>query len=237
MHLSLLCRPACSQCGRGSSCCRADNLEKPQHLAAVVKCLKEGHVAAHCYDAVEVPDSCNNPSRRAHCIVCVLSKRSVCKQHLCCCSFLESRNAPGVNDSIYSLRLCYVPRAGWTATATLHGASRTSSVAGSSPMAMLRAGATAAVAIAVQAAPTTTVPSIVIAATAASGGMPAADGWPCMHRQLKHARRIYLLVQRQGSFISAGCRRCPSASADFQLYVFIRCTSMWEVARYVDGQS
>ena len=58
-----------------------------------------------------------------------------------------------------------------------------------------------------------------------------------MRASSTQARRIYLLVQRQGSFISAGCRRCPSASADFQLYVFIRCTSMWEVARYVDGQS
>lgn len=114
--------------------------------------------------------------------------------------FLESRNAPGVNVSIYSLRLCYVPRAGWTATAT-HGASRTSSVAGSSPMAMLKTGATAAVAIAVQAAPTTTVSSIVIAATAAGRGMPAADGWPCVHRQLKQDESICWCSDRAASSV------------------------------------
>jgi hypothetical protein len=46
------------------TCYRADDSEKLQHLAAVVKCLKEGHMSAHCYHAVEVP-ACDRPSRRA----------------------------------------------------------------------------------------------------------------------------------------------------------------------------
>lgn len=49
--------------------CRADDAEKLQHLAAVVKCLKEGHVAARCCDAVELPVSCDVPTRCAQCTV------------------------------------------------------------------------------------------------------------------------------------------------------------------------
>jgi hypothetical protein len=57
------------QPGMPSRCCqwtcyRADDSEKLQHLAAVVKCLKEGHMSAHCYNAVELPE-CDGPSRRA----------------------------------------------------------------------------------------------------------------------------------------------------------------------------
>jgi hypothetical protein len=55
---------------------------------------------------------------------------------------------------------------------------RTGSMTSSSALAMLTASATAAVAIAVQGAPTTMVSSIVMAATAASAGVqmaPAAD--------------------------------------------------------------
>lgn len=52
-----------SRCCRWT-CNRADDSEKLQHLAAVVKCLKEGHMSAHCYHAVELP-ACDGPSRCA----------------------------------------------------------------------------------------------------------------------------------------------------------------------------
>jgi hypothetical protein len=134
---------------------------------------------------------------------------------VCSCTCLWLGNIPpcDVNSLTHQLQL---QRAGRTATEMLHYcADRTDSMTGSSALTMLPASATAAVAIAVQEAPTTLVSSIVMAATAAGAGVqmaPAAD-----NGQESHAgstQDVYMYIwrsSRPASSVQGALALAPNA--------------------------